>query len=255
MTEAREETLVTNGFIQDICVSVDQFMPRWRVQVNKLLQKFGSRIKLKHPFDNGDMMNLECKMNLYHLISSLKLNNVTGDFVDLGCFDGKDSAMMYKLKLEFGLQGEYYLYDNFVQTFGRTINRDSVFENFKKNNLPEPNLVEADFRVSIPEKLPQSICFSHIDVCDGGDAHVSAEKVYFLLENVYPRLSAGGIIVLMDYTSGKRKDVYNINPGVKIACDRFFEDKPEKVQELYAGYFAQGYVRKKLLPSKMIFAN
>lgn len=231
-------------FFENIDSSHEGKIPKWRMAINKLIKRTGSLVQLSHPLDYGDMMNPECKINLYHLLSSLKHLNVTGDLVDIGCFDGKNSAFMGLLMAELGIDAHFYLYDHFGKGYGRNVSKQTVMDSFKKFNLRQPTLYENDFRVSIPKDLPDTISFAHIDCGHGGDKNEHADIIVFLLEHIYPRLEKNAVVIMMDYTQGVRKSVWNVNPGVKIGCDRFFANKPEKITELYGGFFAQGFFRK-----------
>ena len=85
--------------------------------------------------------------------------------------------------------------------------------------------------------MPKKISFAHLD----GDFYSS---ILESLIYVYPNLSKGAIVIIDDYCDPKIHDVNNILPGVKKACDEFFEDKKEKVGVLLAGGETHGYFRK-----------
>ena len=84
------------------------------------------------------------------------------------------------------------------------------------------------------------------------------------LNYIYPKLSKGAIVIIDDYycREGHMKiekrmnknsyqqfrniitEVKDILPGVKKACDEFFEDKPEKIIVLMAGCERHAYFKK-----------
>ena len=69
--------------------------------------------------------------------------------------------------------------------------------------------------------------------------------VLHLLKNIYPRLSSGAVVLFMDYHDPNltvKGDA--VNPGVKMACDVFFHDKPEVVYTLYGNQYSHGYIIK-----------
>jgi O-methyltransferase len=58
-------------------------------------------------------------------------------------------------------------------------------------------------------------------------------------------MSNGAICVLMDYHDKTVNNIaYNINPGVKLGCDEFLSDKPERIISLYGNQYSHGYFRK-----------
>ena len=63
--------------------------------------------------------------------------------------------------------------------------------------------------------------------------------------SVYPKLSKGAVAIFMDYhIPGRTMDGMNVNPGVRMACDAFFADKPEQIEMLYGGPCSHAYIRK-----------
>jgi O-methyltransferase len=66
------------------------------------------------------------------------------------------------------------------------------------------------------------------------------------LEQVYPLLSPGAVVIVDDYCdSAKNPNAFAGFPGPKKACDEFFADKPERISVLVGpGDMAAGYFRK-----------
>jgi O-methyltransferase len=85
-------------------------------------------------------------------------------------------------------------------------------------------------------QLPSRIAFAHLD----GDLY---ESILTSLTHVYPRLSQGAICLIDDYADPACPG-WNGLPGVKVACDEYLRDKPERVSVLYAGDRAHGFLRK-----------
>jgi hypothetical protein len=106
------------------------------------------------------------------------------------------------------------------------IDENSKTSQFSDTSLEMVKGIVGDYASNIyvkgyfPESLaqtedPGSFCLVHID-CDLEKPFTAA------LEYFYPRMVKGGFIIMHDYT--------NLNwPGVKIAVDDFFKDKPEFV--------------------------
>ena len=80
-------------------------------------------------------------------------------------------------------------------------------------------LVKGDITKTIPEYLIKhprmKISLLNLDV----DLY---EPSKVILENLYPRLSKGGVLILDDY---------NVFPGETKAVDEFFNDKKIKIQQ------------------------
>jgi O-methyltransferase len=72
------------------------------------------------------------------------------------------------------------------------------------------------------------------------------ESILVSLEHVYPRLPRNGLMIIDDYGDKARNPLaWDELPGVKLACDDFFADKPEKVSVLIGtGDLPFGLVRK-----------
>src|SRR3546814_13129177 len=97
--------------------------------------------------------------------------------------------------------------------------RDVLMANFARYGLRPPVIHQGWFSETVPQELPEKICFAHLD----GDLY---ESIKVSLDGVYPRLSKGAVCVIDDYTDPA---VYNEwgdrLPGVKKACDEFIDRK------------------------------
>lgn len=212
------------------------------------------------------MMSLEQALNLYHLLSQTLDNQVPGDLVELGCYRGLTGVLFQKTLDQHQSDKILHLYDSFqglpdkaaedqaeaewtMRDCDRKDNRrvgkgwfqtpqDSVLEQFKAFQVKAPQIHPGWFDETLPKDLPDAIAFAHLD----GDFY---ESTLIALEEVYPRLSAGGVMVIDDYCDPEIHGHYHQFPGVKRACDLFFQDKPEDPFVLVAGkdgYHA--YIRK-----------
>ncbi len=214
---------------------------------NKVLSKFRAPLRLKRDTRaSGHMTSVEHRMNLFHLIEQVCAYRVPGDVVEFGTFVGETALVMAKV-LQHYADKALQLYDSFEMGFGSSEDpRERLVRNFHWSGVNLPTIHDGKFEDTIPSELPEQVAFCHIDCGYGGDAIAHRDVVHTLLEQVYPRVSPGGIILLMDYADPAEEDTWNGNMGVKLACDRFFVDKPEKVGILVAGDGARGYVRKAL---------
>lgn len=215
---------------------------------NRLLRALGMRSRLVEPLDSWhDMTNQEQRINIYHLVSQVLRSGVPGAFVELGCFVGETAAMIQKINHDEGQPPRpLHLYDSFAVPFylNRPV-RDVLEENFRTRGLPLPVIHAGTFDETLPDALPDTIAFAHIDCGFGGDPESHAAMVRQCLGHVYPRLSTGAALVLMDYAIPERwPRAVDVNPGVRRAADAFFADRPEAVRLLYAGEGSQGVVFK-----------
>jgi O-methyltransferase len=197
------------------------------------------------------MVNVEQAVNIYHLLTRVLIQNIPGEVVELGCYEGTTAIIMEKTLDELKSKKRIHVYDSFEglpkkeKEDGNTYYKEGqcrtsiekMINNFKENNVKLPVIHKGWFKDTLPEKLPKEICFAHLD----SDFYTSIKES---LENVYPRLSKGAIVVIDDYCDPKILNVFNILPGVKKACDEFFHHKKEKMQVLLAGSKCHGFFVK-----------
>ena len=94
---------------------------------------------------------------------------------------------------------------------------------FQRYNLQLPKIHKGWFSDTLPNGLPEKICFAYLD----GDLY---ESILVSLEHVYPKLTKGAICLIDDYNDPSVDPLgWNSLPGVKKACDEYLADKPEKV--------------------------
>jgi len=221
--------------------------------------------------ENRKMLNIEEEMNIYHLVTQTILLGISGEIVELGCNDGRTSAIIQKTLDENKSKKKIYVYDSFKglpeknKKDGNTNfkkewcmkPKGELINVFKKYELKLPRIVLGWFNETLPKKLPKTICFAHLD----GDFYSSIKES---LESIYPKLSKGAIVVIDDFysyrnhkkieklinknrysqESCRKIKIKNLLPGVKKACDEFFKDKEEKIKILIAGEERQAYFRK-----------
>jgi O-methyltransferase len=219
----------------------------WMRRFNALLRKVRIPLALRRPFDHhADMVSLEQANNLQLLLRGVLDNDVPGAVVELGCHTGSTTAVLTQVLHHRPQPPDFHVYDTFIGDWSA---EGSVRERFQHNlgalQLPLPVIHEGDVRVTVPEELPSAIAFAHIDLGVGGDRELNRALVLHALRAIHPRLSRHGVLVLMDYhVPGLTVDGNDSNPGVRDACDEYFENKREQVMTLYGGPCSHGYIRK-----------
>ncbi|KJC53662.1 methyltransferase [Bradyrhizobium sp. LTSPM299] len=200
---------------------------------------------------SGGMTNVEQRMNLYHLVKQVLVYDVDGDLVELGCNDGQSSVLITKILVDHGTNKKLSVFDSFeglpsigesdgtsYEEGGLATSEDRVRLNFKRYNLTLPAIHKGWFNDTLPNGLPERICFAYLD----GDLY---ESILISLEHVYPKMTKGAICLIDDYCDPEINPLgWNKLPGVKKACDEYFNDKPEKVEFIYSGYYSHAYFRK-----------
>lgn len=159
--------------------------------------------------------------------------NVEGDVMEAGVFQG-GTARLLRRRLDDSSSGDrsLYLFDSFegMENVSDSLDRHQrgdfadtsleavrsfvgaeAFIHYQKGWVPQTFVGLEDLR----------LCFAHIDL----DLY---QGILDCLEFVYPRLSAGGVIIFDDYG-------FASCPGARRAVEEFFADKPEKPLALMTG--------------------
>ncbi len=203
------------------------------------------------PARSGISTNVEQRMNMYHLVSQVIAYNVDGDLVEVGCNEGLSSVLITKIMNSFNSSKRLHVYDSFeglpsIRSEDGTsykkgdlaTAKDVLTENFAKYNVETPIIHKGWFSDTLPDGLPERICFAYLD----GDLY---ESIMVSLKYVYPRLSPGAICLIDDYCDPIiNPDGWNYLPGVKKACDEFLSGKPEQMCYIYSGAFTHAFFRK-----------
>ena len=219
---------------------------KWALPFNWAFNKLKLGIEIAPKGDSNDMISLEQRINLFHLVNDVLIHEIEGDIIELGCYVGNSAMQIQSILTRFASLKKFHVYDKFESWTGIKGNVKELFiQNFDKFHLKVPELHIGEFNKTIPAELPFKIAFVHIDAGFGGEKTKHVELMLHLLEHVYKRMSKNSICLLMDYHN-RVKTVLGTdsNPGVKDACDIFFEDKPEKVNVLYGNRYSHGYFRK-----------
>lgn len=211
--------------------------------LSRLLKLVGSGIYLRATGSTGQMTNIEQRMNLYHLLLRSAANpSIPGDVIELGTYMGETAVMLQWALDTEAVDRPLHVYDSFEKTWGGEDPLAELKANFEKHCGTQPVIHAGRFDKTLPDELPEAICFAHIDCGYGGPEDELADTVNFLLQQIYPRMHAGAICVLMDYSHPQLdRDKNNLNSGAQVGTDRFLDDKPEKPVSLYAENYCHAY--------------
>lgn len=225
---------------------------RTRTPFTSLLNRFLYKFKLPWKVVKNEelphvMCSVEQRINFSHLVDQVLAYGVVGDLVELGCYEGQTAALIQMVNVRHQAR-PFHVYDAFVadwNTRSGTV-QERLKRRFAAAGLPGPIMHEGDMRHTLPAELPERIAFAHFDCGMGDDPERHRDLLLHCLEHVYPRLSPGAIAVFMDYHDPDRTvNGLNSNPGVRMACDGFLADRPERMEVLYGNDFSHGYFRKR----------
>lgn len=170
----------------------------------------------------------------YIMNNLYSVKDIPGDVVELACNIGTTALYIRRLLDELQSDKIYHVYDSFeglpepMEVDGDLckkgdMQRDqSEFEqSFVAAGIELP-IVHKGWFSEIPDnEYPDKICFAFFD----GDFYSSILDSFC---KVYHKMTPGGIIIVHDYEGAQL-------PGVKVACDYFLKDKPEKVSDVFYG--------------------
>jgi O-methyltransferase len=203
--------------------------------------------------DNEDMSDVDRLVNIYWALVQVLYFGVPGAVVELGCNAGKTSVFLQMIIDETCSGRELHLYDSF-QGLPRpgqndaylaegdcTATTDQLRASFARWSLREPLVHEGWFQQTLPEHLPDEICFAYLD----GDFY---DSIKISLKHVWPRVSPGGLILIDDYAdTSKNPAAWDGLPGVRTAVDEYFSTDPAEPFVLVGtGDLAMAGVRKPL---------
>jgi O-methyltransferase len=193
------------------------------------------------------LLTREQCLNLYYLLTRVVNAAIPGDVVELGCHAGGSALLIQAILRRSASRATLHVYDSFsglpphrspdLMEDGRffleglsalSVSRETFVRNFADAELLLPEIHAGWFHDTLPQQLPERICFAHLD-CD------LYESTREALAAVYPRLVPGAVVILDDYCEPALFPHRNIFPGVKCACDEFLADKPERIEILHGG--------------------
>jgi O-methyltransferase len=222
-------------------------VPAWARFANRVLTKLRAPVHLQCRFDyREDMVSVEQTANFELLITQLLQAGVSGEFVELGCYVGRTASIFAKLLMRHDATRALHVFDRFDIELGGSKGIRAQFEaNLRATGCPVPAIHQGDLFETVPAGLPESIAFAHIDLGVGSDTGLHERLVNHALEHAYPRMSPGGIIVVMDYhIPGLTVHGYDANPGARAATDRFLSGKTERPHLLYGGPCSHAFIRR-----------
>lgn len=221
--------------------------PEWRMRLcNSLLHQLGHTAQLVSRTPTGAMSSVEQRINMYHLVSQLLVYGVPGDMVECGSLDGQSAVLLRMIADQYDAVRLLHVFDAFVDP---PVER--LIENFRQLGLALP-VIHHGLLADTIDEWPERICFAYIDlgpvpdVTRGpGASHDGlGDAIRLALEQIYPRVSAGGIILLQDYRLPEQTNALDLNPQVREVANAFFGDKPEPIVSLHGGPYAHAFVRK-----------
>lgn len=160
------------------------------------------------------------------------LSTIPGDVVELGCYVGTTSLFLARILQAQASERRLYLYDSFAGLPEKVPEDDSpaglqfqqgelaaskkdLIKRFRQERLSLPTIKKAWFSELTAGDMPPHIAFAFLD----GDYY---ESIQDSLRLVWPRLSAGGCIVVDDY-------VNEALPGARRAVDGWLKDHPAAI--------------------------
>lgn len=220
----------------------------WRQRIAaRLLNKLRFRARiLPDPDPTRQMITPEQRINLWHLAEQVLAYGVPGDFVDVGCFDGRTSAILAALLAQNSSRRTLHLFDSFEHKLGLDTDiKQSLLAHFSKLQFPLPMLHEGRFEATLPRELPDSIAFAQIDCGVGAPSDYHSALLHRCLELVWARLSPGAVCVVQDYHDPASASVaHDYYPFIKGLVDDFLAPHGVQATALFSGLYSHGYFRK-----------
>ena len=198
------------------------------------------------PDETTQMCTAEQRINLWHLAEQALAHRVPGDFVDIGCFDGRTSAFIASILAEHDPARAFHVYDSFEHNLGLSTNtREALLRHFESRRLPLPVIHAGRFESTLPSELPAPIAFAQLDCGIGAPPEFHASLITRCLGHIWPRLSPGAICVVQDYhdpASGSTSE--NFYPFLKSTVDDFLAPHGVRAVALFSGKYSHGFFRK-----------
>lgn len=252
--ESQADTLLESGVPAQKIIRVysDKNFPNW-VSARKIYEKFkktdleledllayqmeGRFLEIAAKCSPYTVTSLERMFSLYKSIEYIAKNNINGDFVECGVWNG-GSAMLAALSfIDLGVQDrEIYLFDTFsgmtcpskddVDLYGTPAKKkwesdcreeynewcygalEKVEANMNLTGYPKDRIhyIQGDVEKTLPGQAPDSISILRLDT----DWYASTRHE---LEQLFPRIVKDGILIIDDYGHWG---------GAKKAVDEYF---------------------------------
>lgn len=198
------------------------------------------------------MSSVDRLVNLYHLLVQVLLLDVPGAVVELGCHAGHTSVLLHKVIARYAPDRALHVYDSFeglpapgpqdatLVEGDCYAPREAFEQTFERWDAPLPQIHEGWIQDTLPDHLPVQIAFAYLDL----DFYASTLAA---LEQVYPRLAPGAVLCLDDYCDRAHSPLaWPGLPGIKRACDEFFDGRHEEVSVLVGSSdLAFGFIRRR----------
>ena len=232
-----------NTFILD-AVALPREPANWFLNnVNKYISENYARSS-----SHRSTCSLEQRNNVYLLADQPIAFDVPGDYVAIEWDEGRIARVMASVLEHHHADRTLHVYDDLGNNHSQQYHnaaRTQLERNVRRSGSSNWLIHDSIRSESLSTDLPPTIAFVHLDCAFGDLPQLHSQSVLRCLNAVYPRMSPGAIGVLMDYHDPERTiGGSDRNPGVKMACDLFFETKPECIQILYGGRYSQAFFRK-----------
>jgi O-methyltransferase len=178
------------------------------------------------------LLGIDAFYNLYRSIEYIAVNKIPGDFVECGVFLGGAVLAMSDFAHHFGITDrDFFLYDTFAGFPKDTSETDfhgkevklwphrefrATVESVLAQSLYPPErfrLVPGMVEETLRKKKPGTICLLRLDT----DYY---ESTRVELEELYPRLATGGVLIIDDY---------GLFQGARRATDEFLAKHPKRM--------------------------
>ena len=189
--------------------------------------------------------------HIERLLAGLAGDEVPGDVVELGCYQGATSVWIrHVLDATGQAHRAFHVYDSFqglpapgphdryLEEGDVAASVDELRANFARFGARLPEVHPGWFEATLPSQLPDQIAFAYVD----GDFY---ESIRCSLDAVHPRLAPGGLILVDDYAdTAVNPRAWDGLPGVKRAVDDFVRAVGATVEVLFGhGDLAFGLIR------------
>jgi O-methyltransferase len=185
----------------------------------------------KHPIISDQVTAAELQ-RILDLLEETLMHDTPGDVVELGCYVGTTTLFLRRMLLAHKSTKELHAYDSFAGLPEKTsedaspageqfkagelkAQKQEFIKHFRQAGLPLPVMHKGWFYDLTPDDMPDEIAFAFLD----GDFY---DSIHDSLKVVWPRLTAGAIVVVDDYQS-------EALPGAKRAVDEWLSTHPARL--------------------------
>jgi len=175
----------------------------------------------KYPLVSDQIRPDELRV-LLRVLASVLDQNITGDLVELGCYEGTAALFMQRMLNEYRSGKALHVYDSFAglppkvaqdssgvgEQFreGELLaSKSNLIKNFKHAGLKVPAIHKGWFNDLSPDDLPDKISYAFLD----GDFY---DSILDSLKLIWPKLTDGAVVLVDDYQT-------EALPGVRRAVE------------------------------------